>query len=717
MSIKAISQATIAAIALGINPGLKAANFSFKPAVHLDGITDGQYNYFMGNQSGDFNGDGLPDILALVQTNIMTNNAMAPEAWLYRNRGGAVLALPSRFPIVNAASGSAVADFNEDGVDDLVTGSSGTTSIATLLSNGHAGLVSGPSAPGPTTMTFHDVRAIDINHDGHADVLAWSGSTGYFDNARDLYAFYGDGTGHFSGPVALNVFSGSRRQVGSLWEDTILSDYSVADVNGDTYPDLIVGYEIRTWGSVDPDRYEGRVRIQKNNGSGLFLTPVDYPITSNFSDLAAGDFNGDGRTDIATTNFSVLQQSSTGGFAETSQIPGPPIPRMGLIATDLDGDNLDDAMLLHNGWDDYGWFLQRSGHMTGEWQSPEPYPLTGANYYRNSIAIADFMGDGCKDAAVAMDYSGLDLLQGQDCKVAAPHESVIVKDIDADGNGASDLLLSSESRSVFVTWYMAGAVRTAAHATAMPIGYRLVAAADFNGDRKTDLLWTSAANDLTLSIATTAGYVNQGLGINYGTGWSVVGAADINGNGSADIILRNDALGSVVVWYMQGPQRVAYAKHMIASGYRFVGAGDFNRDGRKDLVWTGPRRDVLFDISGSSGFAQAYLGLNYSVDYQLSTVMDIDGNGTSDLVLRSKRLGNVVNWFLVGTTRATYSSRTIGGSYRLVGKGDFNKDGRGDLAWVNDSNKVLLSFSTGSSYRNAYLPYPVGISYKLMDAR
>ena len=717
MFTKAISQATIAAIALSVNPALNAAGFSFKPAVHLDGITNGQYNYFMGNQSGDFNGDGLPDLLALVETNIInTAGTMTPEAWLYGTRGGAVLALPSRFPIVNAGSGSAVADFNEDGVDDLVTGASATTSIATLLSNGHGGLVSGPSVTGPTSLSFHDVSAIDVNHDGHADVLAWSGSTGYFDSTRDLYVFSGNGTGHFSPPIALNVYSGGRRQVGNLWQDTILADYTVADVNGDTYPDLILGYEIRTWGSADPDRYEGRIRIQRNNGSGTFTTPLDYPITNNFTAIAAGDFNGDGRTDIATDNFSILQQSSTGGFAETSRIPVS-LPTMGMIATDLDGDNRDDAMVLHQGWYEYGYYLQSAGEMIGEWLSPTAWPLHGANYYRKSTAIADFMGTGCKDAAVAMDYSGLDLLEGQECKVSPPHESIIVRDIDADGNGTADLLWRPASGNVFITWYMSGAVRSATHVNGMPDGYRLVAAADFNGDKTTDLLWTSAANDLTMSIGSPSGYSSQAVGINYAAGWSVVGAADMNGDGNADIILRNNSLGLVVVWYMKGSRRVAYTKYNLSSGYQFVGVGDFNRDGRKDTVWTGPQHDVLFEISGATSFTPVLLGLNYLPDYELATVMDVDGNGTSDLVLRSKRLGLVQNWFLAGTSRVGYSSRTIGGSFRLVGKGDFNNDGRGDLVWVNDSNKILISFSTGSSFRNAYLPYPVGVSYKLMDAR
>jgi hypothetical protein len=147
---------------------------------------------------------------------------------------------------------------------------------------------------------------------------------------------------------------------------------------------------------------------------------------------------------------------------------------------------------------------------------------------------------------------------------------------------------------------------------------------------------------------------------------------------------------------MDGSRRLSNSAHAVPVAYRFAGSGDFDHDGRQDLAWTSAQRDVLISRSTATGFVDRNIGLTYNSDYALAGTSDIDGDGATDLLLRSRRLGKLQVWFMDGTTRRAYASKTIGGSYRLIGKGDYNGDHRGDLAWVNDANQILFALGSGT---------------------
>lgn len=294
---------------------------------------------------------------------------------------------------------------------------------------------------------------------------------------------------------------------------------------------------------------------------------------------------------------------------------------------------------------------------------------------------------------------------------------VLLKELDTNGNGTSDLLLRSHTAARFVIWYMSGTSRVAYNGTGLANAYTLAGTGDFNGDRRTDLVWTSPARDVVLSISTGAGYANHPIPYAYGAGTQILGAADINGNGKADILLRDAVAGKLYVWFMDGTTRTAYNAHNVASPYEFAGSGDLNKDGRQDLVWTTPQRDVVVGLSTGVAFSTSPTGLAYNGDYDLVGVTDVNGNGTADLILRSTSLASVVTWFMDGTTRVAYSSKGVSALYRLVGKGDFNGDRRGDLAWANGTGGIMLSLSTGVNFSDNVLAYTYAADYALMDVQ
>ena len=101
---------------------------------------------------------------------------------------------------------------------------------------------------------------------------------------------------------------------------------------------------------------------------------------------------------------------------------------------------------------------------------------------------------------------------------------------------------------------------------------------------------------------------SNGLASTDVAGWSVVGAGDFNGDGKPYLVWQNDGTWEVVVWYIGGPQgnsRLGW--NNLAStdvaGWSVVGAGDFNGDGKPDLVWQNDRtwEVVVWSMGGPQG--------------------------------------------------------------------------------------------------------------------
>lgn len=292
---------------------------------------------------------------------------------------------------------------------------------------------------------------------------------------------------------------------------------------------------------------------------------------------------------------------------------------------------------------------------------------------------------------------------------------ILLKELDANGDGRSDLLLRGHAAGQFIVWYMAGTTRLAYNTTTLAGSYTLVGTGDLNGDHMTDLIWSSG-HDVVVSMRSGNAYVNVATPYTYGDGTQIVGAADINGDGKADILLRNAASGVLVVWYMNGPNRVAYNQHSIAGSYDLVGSADMNKDGKQDLVWTNAGHQILVSFSNGFSFTSSLVGLTYADGYTLDGVTDVNGDGKGDLLFRSVNPANLVIWFMSGTSRVAYSSKAMSAAYHIVGKGDFNGDHRGDLVWTDGAGHIVMSLSTGATFSDSVLPYAYSTDYPLMDA-
>jgi hypothetical protein len=136
----------------------------------------------------------------------------------------------------------------------------------------------------------------------------------------------------------------------------------------------------------------------------------------------------------------------------------------------------------------------------------------------------------------------------------------IVGAADFNADGRPDLVLQNDSTRQATIWYMGGAQGTIVtawawlHLTGIS-GWKIAAVADFDGDRKPDLVWQ---NDATRAASLWYMTGAQGttmaswtwLSVSGIPGWSIVGAAHFDADTSPDIVWQNDTTRQATLWYM-----------------------------------------------------------------------------------------------------------------------------------------------------------------------
>ena len=179
---------------------------------------------------------------------------------------------------------------------------------------------------------------------------------------------------------------------------------AVGDFNGDGKMDLAVV----NFG--DPSVNDnGSVSILLGNGDGTFQPANNMVTGKNPSSIAVGDFNGDGRVDIVTVNSDNTVSSLLGNGDGTFQAhveygtgSGPEFVAVG----DFNSDGRPDLVVTNSGGGSVSVLM---GNGNGTLQSHVDYPTGGA---ANGVAVADLNGDGKLDLAVAAG-NGLVVLAGK----------------------------------------------------------------------------------------------------------------------------------------------------------------------------------------------------------------------------------------------------------------------------------------------------------------
>ena len=330
--------------------------------------------------------------------------------------------------------------------------------------------------------------------------------------------------------------------------------------------------------------------------------------------IAVGDFNGDGKPDLALV--------TSGGFLQ-------------LQATIV-------VILLGNG--------------DGTFRKGALYPTTGTN--SQTVVVGDFNGDGKQDLAVP-NFGGI--LQPSDISVLL-------------GNGDG----------------------TFQPATSLPLGGRYpctwVAVGDFNKDGKLDLATTSgdANNQVGVMLGNGDGTFQSPVFYPAGTGSSWIAAADLNGDGKTDLVTTDYNTGAVLVLLGNGDGTFrAPANVPVGMGVSYGVVGDFNGDGKPDLAISGGFSGALSVLLGKGdGTFQAPKNYAVGIDLQSLAMADFDGDGKLDLAVIDSGAASEAQSVAVlrGNADGTFRAPIffdVKSPYQAA-VGDFNKDGKPDLAMANN---------------------------------
>ncbi len=222
----------------------------------------------------------------------------------------------------------------------------------------------------------------------------------------------------------------------------------------------------------------------------------------------------------------------------------------------------------------------------------------------NLVAVGDFTGNGKSDLAWQNGPGGLVEIQYMNGSAAAGGGTIannpftsgwnVIGVGDFTGNGIDDLVWSRQSDGLVEVQLLNGAAAVGGGTIAnnpFSLGWSVVGIGDFLGNGKSDLVWQRTSDGLVeIQYMNGNNAVGGGTILNnpFSTGWNVVGVGDVLGNGKSDLIWQNSSSGLVEIQYLNGASAVGggtITNNPFASGWTIAGVGDFNGDGKADLVY------------------------------------------------------------------------------------------------------------------------------------
>jgi Bacterial Ig-like domain (group 3)/FG-GAP-like repeat len=532
-------------------------------------------------QPVDLNGDGYPDIAVIGQGIAVLLNQGSSSPGTLSN--------PKLYPTLNNNSYTIQAgDFNGDGKQDLLTGP--TPAVAYGNGDGTLQIQQAVQTPGGLGSNF---LAVDVNQDGITDIAyPTAPPPSSTQVTSSIQVLLGSSSGQFTtgSNLPFAIYSPTTNlpsTLGSAFKTT----------NGIVNLFLFV---------------DGHTSILNGDGKGNFALGQSYPFSE-----ATSVIGSDGTADLLVTSsegiLTTLPGNADGTFSgllTTQPVPGAS------LAVDVNNDGLTDVLSLS----ETGALSTALGRGNGTFTVVNQEP-TGNTYFSDLLIAGDFNMDGNVDVAkitygngvghgdTTQQDSELILLTGNgdgtfqpakagvDLQVVETNSAVVG---DFNGDGFLDVVAAytnlfdvppAGSGLVFVPGKGDGtfgpAIPFSQNST---LAAQPVLTADFNNDKKLDLIWNGAV------------YLGNGDGtfrqIPLGLTGTPLAISDLNGDGYADIVIgTNIYAGNGDGTFQTSP----FYTFPLGSPSAVL-IGDVNSDGHPDVAFQNDGQAIVFLGDGKGHF-------------------------------------------------------------------------------------------------------------------
>jgi hypothetical protein len=517
--------------------------------------------------------------------------------------------------------GVAIKDFNNDGKLDIAAtyASLFDSGVSMSLNDGTGQLetvtMAVPGTPGTPTL-------YDLNLDSILDLI--TGST--------VRLGLADGT--FGSPTTYPGAGGGH--------------ITIADFNGDNRPDIA-----GTGGSS--------VSVLLNNGNGTFGTATNYNVGSTSFAIVHGDFNSDGKLDLAVAANSsrsvrVFTGNGLGGFLLTGSFSVNANPNA-IVAGDFNNDGKLDVVTANE-------CDQQTQTCTAK-------------------MITLFPGNGAGGFGAAVDLYNVNppdyFTEGR-----IQPQFLAVADFNADAK--PDLTFGRALNNVFAPLVVAinGGGGNFMPLTTLPSGVdvRVLTVGDINGDGKPDIVAGRGGYSRDIQI-----FLNNGAGsfdpaVNYAGVYRPGGIAigDINRDGKRDILF-SDSVGQV--WKLLN-------KCALRRGNQTT---DFDGDGITDLSVFRPSNGYWYIIYSSDN---TFHPIPFGTNGDIPVAADFDGDSRTDVAVWRPSNGT---WYYLRSSDGAFAYQQFGANGDIPLPGDYNGDGSADfVVWRQSTGIWYTSLDPASNY-------------------
>jgi len=399
---------------------------------------------------------------------------------------------------------------------------------------------------------------------------------------------------------------------------------AVADITGDGILDIL---------TADGNGVNGALSVNRGNGDGTFTQLAGFSISGGSpSSIATGDFDGDGRTDVA------IRDSSTNS--------------------------------VEFAWGD------GAGGFSGS-------SFVNLGFGGGTLATGDFNGDGKTDVAVNTTGGGIRLARTTTGRTLTQSQIVnvnanAVAGGDLNGDGRTDLAYTTNAGVSVMLGTGGGAFASATTYSTGTTTNNFLQIADVNVDGFADLLVGLGAN----GVASFRGQGNGTLGSANVTASSAGSSydtplvtGDANNDGFLDILVSGEFM------YGAADGRFRAAITNPTADYNPAGAGDFNRDGVLDLLGN------LYDESGGT----IHLGASTNVTTIARQDITTATNARSALTTFRAILSRITSE--LGSVGASQSRLGVAASNLLQGRENFDsaRSRITDVDVSDESSKLVRS--------------------------